>query len=130
MKVPISITINGSRYQRDVEPRLLLVHFIRDLGGVTRTKVGCDTSQCGSCTVLLDGTAVRSCTCLAVQADGSTVTTTQALTADGIANAANRGGADLGDDILGDIYASAEYRRAVAPVWVKRALTAAAARVA
>ena len=71
MKVPVSITINGRRYQRDVEPRLLLVHFIRDLGGVTGTKVGCDTSQCGSCTVLLDGTAVRSCTCLAVQADGS-----------------------------------------------------------
>jgi 2Fe-2S iron-sulfur cluster binding domain len=102
MKVPVSITINGRRYQLDVEPRLLLVHFIRDLGGVTGTKVGCDTSQCGSCTV----------------------------TADVIANAANRGGADFGDDILGDIYASAAYRRAVAPVWVKRAPTAAAARVA
>ena len=71
MKVPINITVNGRRYQRDVEPRLLLVHFIRDLGGVTGTKVGCDTSQCGACTVLLDGVAVRSCTCLAVQADGS-----------------------------------------------------------
>jgi carbon-monoxide dehydrogenase small subunit len=79
MKVPVSITINGRRYQRDVEPRLLLVHFIRDLGGVTGTKVGCDTSQCGSCTVLLDGTAVRSCTCLAVQVDGSTVTTIEGL---------------------------------------------------
>ena len=83
MKLPVSITINGRRYQRDVEPRLLLVHFIRDLGGVTGTKVGCDTSQCGACTVLLDGVAVRSCTCLAVQADGSSVTTIEGLAENG-----------------------------------------------
>ena len=55
MKVPVAITVNGRRYQREVEPRQLLVHFIRDLGGLTGTKVGCDTSQCGACTVLLDG---------------------------------------------------------------------------
>ncbi len=79
MRVPVRITINGRRYDRDVEPRLLLVHFIRDLGGLTGTKVGCDTSQCGSCTVLLDGLAVRSCTCLAAQADGGAVTTIEGL---------------------------------------------------
>jgi aerobic carbon-monoxide dehydrogenase small subunit len=77
--VPVGITVNGRLYRREVEPRLLLVHFIRDLGGVTGTKVGCDTSQCGSCTVLLDGMAVRSCTCLAAQADGSSVTTIEGL---------------------------------------------------
>ena len=82
MKVPISLTINGRQYQRDVEPRLLLVHFIRDLGGVTGTKVGCDTSQCGACTVLLDGVAVRSCTCLAVQADGCSITTIEGIAGD------------------------------------------------
>jgi aerobic carbon-monoxide dehydrogenase small subunit len=83
VKVPISITINGRRYQREVEPRELLVYFIRDLGGVTGTKVGCDTSQCGACTVLLDGVAVKSCTCLAVQADGSSITTIEGLAANG-----------------------------------------------
>ena len=82
MKIPVSITVNGRRSERDVEPRLLLVHFIRDLGAVTGTKVGCDTSQCGACTVLLDGVAVKSCTTLAVQADGSDVTTIEGL-ADG-----------------------------------------------
>ena len=65
-----------------MEPRLLLVHFIRELGALTGTKVGCDTSQCGSCTVLLDGVSVKSCTTLAVQADGATVTTIEGL-ADG-----------------------------------------------
>ena len=79
MKIPVAITVNGRRYQRDVEPRQLLVHFIRDLGGLTGTKVGCDTSQCGACTVLLDGVSARSCTCLAVQADGCAVTTIEGL---------------------------------------------------
>ena len=79
MRLPVTVTVNGRRYQRDVEPRQLLVHFIRDLGGVTGTKVGCDTSQCGACTVLLDGVAVRSCTCLAVQADGCSITTIEGL---------------------------------------------------
>lgn len=79
MKVPVSITVNGRRHERKVEPRLLLVHFLRDLGGMTGTKVGCDTSQCGSCTVLLDGETIKSCTCLAVQADGGSVTTIEGL---------------------------------------------------
>ena len=87
MRVPVSITVNGRRFDREVEPRQLLVHFIRDLGGMTGTKVGCDTSQCGSCTVLIDGVAVRSCTCLAVQADGASVTTIE-----GLAPAAAAGG--------------------------------------
>ena len=79
MKLPVTITVNGRRFQREVEPRQLLVHFLRDLGGLTGTKVGCDTSQCGACTVLLDGVAVRSCTCLAVQADAGNVTTIEGL---------------------------------------------------
>ena len=83
MKVPITVTVNGRRYERDVEPRLLLVHFIRDLPGLTGTKIGCDTSQCGACTVLIDGVSVRSCTCLAVQADGSAVTTIEGLAQNG-----------------------------------------------
>jgi carbon-monoxide dehydrogenase small subunit len=79
MTVPVSISVNGRALQRDVEPRLLLVHFLRDLAGLTGTKIGCDTSQCGSCTVLLDGVSVKSCTCLAVQADGMSVTTVEGL---------------------------------------------------
>jgi len=82
MTVPISVTVNGRVLTRDVEPRQLLVHFLRDVAGLTGTKVGCDTSQCGTCTVLLDGVAVKSCTCLAVQADGAAVTTVEGL-ADG-----------------------------------------------
>ena len=83
MRVPVSITINGRRYDREVEPRQLLVHFIRDLGGITGTKVGCDTSQCGSCTVLMDGVAIKSCTCLAAQADGCQITTIEGLAPEG-----------------------------------------------
>ena len=79
MKIPVTITVNGRPYQREVEPRQLLVHFIRDLGALTGTKVGCDTSQCGACTVLLDGITVKACTCLAVQADGARVTTIEGL---------------------------------------------------
>ena len=78
MKCPVTISVNGRTYQREVEPRLLLVHFLRD-AGLTGTKIGCDTSQCGACTVLLDGVAVKSCTCLAVQADGASVTTIEGL---------------------------------------------------
>ena len=82
MRVPVRITVNGRRFEHEVEPRLLLAHYIRDLGGLTGTKVGCDTSQCGSCTVLIDGVAAKSCTTLAVQADGANVTTIEGL-ADG-----------------------------------------------
>ena len=84
MTVPVSVSVNGRTIQREVEPRLLLVHFLRDVAGLTGTKVGCDTSQCGSCTVLLDGVSIKSCTCLAVQADGAAVTTVEGLAADGV----------------------------------------------
>jgi aerobic carbon-monoxide dehydrogenase small subunit len=83
MRVPVTISVNGRAVQRDVEPRLLLAHFLREVAGLTGTKIGCDTSQCGSCTVLLDGIAVKSCTCFAVQADGASVTTVEGLAAEG-----------------------------------------------
>jgi carbon-monoxide dehydrogenase small subunit len=83
VKFPISVDLNGRRYEREVEPRQLLVHFIRDLGVFSGTKIGCDTSQCGACTVLLDGIAVKSCAMLAVQADGAKVTTIEGLAQDG-----------------------------------------------
>ena len=86
MKLAVKITVNGRAYDRDIEPRLLLVHFLRESAGLTGTKIGCDTSQCGSCTVLLDGVAVKSCTCLAAQADGSSVTTIEGLAPDGQLN--------------------------------------------
>ncbi len=79
MTVPVRITVNGRLVERDIEPRVLLVHFIRDATGLTGTKVGCDTSQCGACTVLIDGVSAKSCTTLAVQADGSSVTTIEGL---------------------------------------------------
>jgi carbon-monoxide dehydrogenase small subunit len=83
MAQTVSITVNGMAYIRDVEPRLLLTHFLRDVIGLTGTNIGCDTSQCGACTVLMDGVAVKSCTVLAVQADGSSVTTIEGLASDG-----------------------------------------------
>lgn len=83
MNIPVSITVNGVQHVQDVEPRLLLVHFLRDVLGLTGTNIGCDTSQCGSCTVHLDGISVKSCTVLAVQADGSQVTTIEGLAQDG-----------------------------------------------
>ena len=76
----ISLTVNGLRREVDVEPRRLLVQVLREDLGLTGTHVGCDTSQCGACTVLLDGDAVKSCTVLGVQADGSSVTTVEGLT--------------------------------------------------
>ena len=79
MKKNISISINGSEHAAAVEPRLLLVHFLREQAGLTGTHVGCETSLCGACTVLLDGQAVKSCTVLAVQADGRRVTTVEGL---------------------------------------------------
>ena len=75
----IAVEINGQRYEREVEARKLLVHFIRDDLDLTGTHVGCDTGNCGACTVLLDGTAVKSCMLLAVQADGASVTTVEGL---------------------------------------------------
>lgn len=75
----ISVTVDGMAYQADVEPRTLLVHWLREGIGRVGTVVGCDTSNCGSCTVLLDGRSVKSCSVLAVQADGSTVTTIQGI---------------------------------------------------
>ncbi|HEX6919557.1 MAG TPA: (2Fe-2S)-binding protein [Actinomycetes bacterium] len=80
--VQITVTVDGQRCEDDVEPRLLLVHYLRDRVGKVGTVVGCDTSNCGSCTVLLDGRSVKSCAVLAVQADGSEVTTIEGL-ADG-----------------------------------------------
>src|SRR5437762_13119780 len=73
------MTVNGKKRKADVDPRLLLVHYLRDNLGLTGTNVGCDTSQCGACTVLLDGKAVKSCTGLAVMAHGSEVTTIEGL---------------------------------------------------
>jgi carbon-monoxide dehydrogenase small subunit len=78
-KVKITVTVNGVPRTADVEPRLLLVHFLRDVLGLTGTHIGCDTSQCGACTVLLNDEAVKSCTVLAVQADGMQVTTVEGL---------------------------------------------------
>jgi carbon-monoxide dehydrogenase small subunit len=79
----ISMTVNGKNYTQDVEPRTLLVHFLRDNLTLTGTNIGCDTSQCGACTIHLDGLAVKSCTTLAVQADGATITTIEGLASNG-----------------------------------------------
>jgi carbon-monoxide dehydrogenase small subunit len=81
--VKITLSINGAKHEADVEPRLLLVHFIRDLAGLTGTHVGCETSICGACTVHLDGKAVKSCTLLAVQASGAEITTIEGLAQNG-----------------------------------------------
>ena len=74
----VTITVNRRSYTQTIEPRVLLVHFLRD-AGLTGTKIGCDTSQCGACVVSMDGVAVKSCTMLAVQADGSSITTIEGL---------------------------------------------------
>jgi carbon-monoxide dehydrogenase small subunit len=85
MSTPVSVrlSVNGAAHQLEVEPRLLLVHALRDELGLTGTHVGCDTSNCGACTVHLDGRAVKSCTVLAVQADGAEVTTIEGMARDG-----------------------------------------------
>jgi aerobic carbon-monoxide dehydrogenase small subunit len=75
----ITMTVNGQSYTRDAEPRLLLVHFLRETLALTGTKIGCDTSQCGACTIHMDGMAVKSCNVLAVQAEGSSITTIEGL---------------------------------------------------
>src|ERR687886_2103013 len=81
--VPVSLTVNGERHELEVEPRLLLVHLVRDRLGLTGTHVGCDTSNCGACTLHLNGEAVKSCTVLAVQADGAEVNTIEGLSTNG-----------------------------------------------
>jgi carbon-monoxide dehydrogenase small subunit len=75
----VSLTVNGKLRESEVEPRLLLVHFLRDVLGLTGTNIGCDTSSCGACTVLIGGESVKSCTMLAVQADGTEITTIEGL---------------------------------------------------
>ncbi|MFZ0820685.1 MAG: (2Fe-2S)-binding protein [Candidatus Acidiferrales bacterium] len=99
MAVDIQLQINGKSYQSRVEPRLLLVHYLRDTVGLTGTHIGCETSLCGACTVLLDGKAVKSCTILAVQASGSEITTIEGLAAtwkgNGNGNGAAHGGGGL-----------------------------------
>lgn len=87
----INLTINGRPHTADVEPRLLLVHFLRDVVGLTGTHVGCETSICGACTVHLNGRAVKSCTLLAVQADGAEVTTIEGLAQNGALHALQEG---------------------------------------
>lgn len=82
MTQSVAVTINGRRRDDEVEPRLLLVHYLREVAGLTGTHIACDTSQCGACTVLIDGDAVKSCSVFAVQADGRSVTTIEGL-ADG-----------------------------------------------
>jgi aerobic carbon-monoxide dehydrogenase small subunit len=83
MKKAISVSVNGITRQHEVEPRLLLVHYLREVLSLTGTHIGCETSICGACTVVLDGQAVKSCTILAVQADGASVTTIEGLARDG-----------------------------------------------
>src|SRR5438046_10497214 len=82
-RLPVSVNVNGATYARDVEPRDLLVYFLREDLGLTGTHVGCDTSQCGACTILIDGRPVKSCTMFAVQADGRQLTTVEGLAIDG-----------------------------------------------
>ena len=77
----ITVTVNGTQHTHDVEPRTLLVHYIREVVGLTGTNIGCDTSSCGACSLHLDGEAVKSCTVLAVQADGAEITTIEGLAA-------------------------------------------------
>jgi carbon-monoxide dehydrogenase small subunit len=79
----IAVTVNGTKHEADVEPRQLLVYFLRDQLGLTGTNVGCDTSSCGACTILIGGESVKSCTVLAVQADGADVTTIEGLAENG-----------------------------------------------
>ncbi len=83
MAIPIKVTVNGQAHEHEVEPRLLLVEYLREVLGLTGTHVGCDTSNCGACTIVVDGQAVKSCTLLAVQADGAEITTIEGLASDG-----------------------------------------------
>ncbi|MBI4465568.1 MAG: (2Fe-2S)-binding protein [Acidobacteria bacterium] len=91
MKVPVQITVNGIKHSSEVEPRLLLVHYLREVLALTGTHVGCETGLCGACTVHLDGEAVKSCMVLAVQANGRAVTTVEGLATEGNLDAVQRG---------------------------------------
>src|SRR5579885_2711046 len=83
MKHKVAVTVNARKHEHEVEPRLLLVHYLRDTLGLTGTHVGCDTSQCGACTVHVNGRSVKACTMLALQADGARVTTIEGLATNG-----------------------------------------------
>ena len=83
MKTLVKIIVNGVEHQHEIEPRLLLAHFLRDLCRLTGTHIGCETTLCGACTVLLDGKAIKSCTLFAIQADGAQVTTIEGLASNG-----------------------------------------------
>src|SRR5882724_9791436 len=83
MTKKITLTINGKRYQDEVEPRLLLIHYLREVAGLTGPHIGCETSLCGACTVEVNGKAIKSCSMFAVQADGASVLTIEGLAADG-----------------------------------------------
>ena len=86
----VELTVNGKDITADVEDRMLLVHFLRDVADLTATNIGCETTSCGACTVLLDGESVKSCTVLAAQADGRSVTTLEGLASDGEMHAVQR----------------------------------------
>jgi aerobic carbon-monoxide dehydrogenase small subunit len=88
--VKVDLTVNGKPVTADIEDRMLLVHFVRDVAGLTATNVGCDTTSCGACTVLLNGESVKSCTVLAAQASGQEVTTAEGLASDGIMHPVQR----------------------------------------
>lgn len=90
-KVPVKVTVNGEEHSADIEARLLLVHFLRENLRLTGTHIGCDTSHCGACTVVMDGRAVKSCTAFAVQADGRSITTVEGLDQDGKLNSLQEG---------------------------------------
>ena len=83
MNKQITVTVNGTEHTLEVEPRLLLVHMIREVLNLTGTHIGCDTTSCGACTILLDGKSIKSCTVLAVQADGKSITTIEGVSAEG-----------------------------------------------
>ncbi|MDO8431468.1 MAG: 2Fe-2S iron-sulfur cluster-binding protein [Candidatus Binatus sp.] len=87
----LTVTINGERHDDDIDPRMLLVHYLRDVAQLTGTHVGCETSLCGACTVLINGQAVKSCTTLAVQAEGSQITTVEGLAKNGKMNPIQEG---------------------------------------
>jgi carbon-monoxide dehydrogenase small subunit len=87
----VKLTINGQAVEADIEPRLLLVHFIREVAGLTGTHIGCDTTSCGACTVLVDGVPAKSCTLLAVQADGAAIATVEGLEQGGVLHPVQEG---------------------------------------